>query len=982
MKTLSRYLLSYLLLLTPMLSLNSAPQPRQSTSPNNLQDEKTPEPRLSEAAAQQMDALLQEKKNRTPEQRKIDPQLLYEAKKQSGQPVAENVPTLSTNIQVDDQNRVLVEIRCQVTDTVVRAINRLKGEIEISLPQEKTLRARLPLTALESLASLAEIRYIEPAEQYVLEGNERKAATTTTALPFPLGPVTPLLLPGDPLLVKLQAQLSGQKRANVRQQLAAALPLVSAAKVAPAVQSNVIVTGPPFSQGDAAHRSNVVRDTFGADGAGIKIGVLSDTPRYLEQSQANGNLPRDVTIVPGQSGATATAPGVGEGTAMMEIIHDVAPGAKLFYATALGGQANFANNIRRLRFEYGCDIIVDDIFYFAEPAFQDGIVARAVNDVVANGGMYFSSAGNAGNLNDGTSGVWEGDFKDGGQLATLPEASSYKVHDFGNGVISNRIRALGSPIMLNWADPQGASDNDYDVFVLDANLSVVRAASTRDQTGTQDPYEQATGTASGDRIVIAKYGNAEPRALQLSISRGQLALATDGQTRGHAAAAGGYGVAAVPASVALGGAFIGGPSNPVETFTSDGPRRIFFNADGSPITPGNYLFASDGGTVRLKPDVTAADGVSTSVPGFTTFFGTSAAAPHAAAVAALLKSAAPQMNAAQMRELLTKTALDIGPAGWDRSAGAGIVMPLPAYLIAKPSPFLDFVSYEVSPAEGDGDRFIEPGENGNIQIALVNNGTADATGIKVRLTSTTPGVTILNGEADFWPVVAGKGTVNLSQLRFRLNDNAACGLVVNFVATISNGQTLPRSFAFSLQTGQPSTTPRVFSYTGPPVAIPDGNSTGIRINVPVSGLTGNISKVVLRIDGDDCARPDGTGLQHSYVSDLAMALVSPRGTGVILMNLPGGIANEGQNFCNTVFDDDARNSIQSITGAGAPYTGSFKPASPLTAFNGQSANGTWVLQVADFFTPDAGTLRKFSLLIYTYDCQKATAVQEVKVEVK
>ena len=74
----------------------------------------------------------------------------------------------------------------------------------------------------------------------------------------------------------------------------------------------------------------------------------------------------------------------------------------------------------------GCDIIVDDVFYFAESPFQDGqatgiisptnggIVTQAVNDVTAAGALYFSSAGNSGNKNDGTSGVWEGNFVDGG----------------------------------------------------------------------------------------------------------------------------------------------------------------------------------------------------------------------------------------------------------------------------------------------------------------------------------------------------------------------------------------------------------------------------------------------------------------------------------------------------------------------------------------------------------------------------------------
>jgi subtilisin family serine protease len=104
---------------------------------------------------------------------------------------------------------------------------------------------------------------------------------------------------------------------------------------------------------------------------------------------------------------------------------------------------------------------------------------------------------------------------------------------------------------------------------------------------------------------------------------------------------------------------------------------VFFNADGSAITPGNFL--STGGTVRQKPDITAADGVATSFPAypasyFNPFYGTSAAAPHAAAIAALVKSYKPNLSAAQIRNILTSTALDIEAGGYDKDSGYGIVM--------------------------------------------------------------------------------------------------------------------------------------------------------------------------------------------------------------------------------------------------------------------------------------------------------------------
>ncbi|HEY9739070.1 MAG TPA: S8 family serine peptidase, partial [Coleofasciculaceae cyanobacterium] len=108
---------------------------------------------------------------------------------------------------------------------------------------------------------------------------------------------------------------------------------------------------------------------------------------------------------------------------------------------------------------------------------------------------------------------------------------------------------------------------------------------------------------------------------------------------------------------------------------SDGPRRVFYNANGTPITPGNFL--STGGVVRQKPDIAAADGVKTTLPsgsGLNPFFGTSAAAPHAAAVAALLKSFRPSLTSAQIRSLLTSTALDIEASGVDQDSGYGIIM--------------------------------------------------------------------------------------------------------------------------------------------------------------------------------------------------------------------------------------------------------------------------------------------------------------------
>ena len=77
---------------------------------------------------------------------------------------------------------------------------------------------------------------------------------------------------------------------------------------------------------------------------------------------------------------------------MMQVVHDVAPGAKLAFYTAANTEADFATGIQALA-TAGAQVIADDVSYFDEPFFQDGLVAQAVNTVNAAGVSYFSAAG-------------------------------------------------------------------------------------------------------------------------------------------------------------------------------------------------------------------------------------------------------------------------------------------------------------------------------------------------------------------------------------------------------------------------------------------------------------------------------------------------------------------------------------------------------------------------------------------------------------
>ena len=255
-------------------------------------------------------------------------------------------------------------------------------------------------------------------------------------------------------------------------------------------------------------------------------------------------------------------------------------------------------------------------------------------------------------------------------------------HDFGGGVEANAVSDSSfrdSDIVLQWADPLGASANDYDLFVINEDGDVV-GSSTDTQDGTQDPIEQVHDFflfgESGLSVVVVKVSGAD-RYLRVQTFDRQLAITTAGNAYGHSAAENAVGVAAVDVQTARGAGDIFNGTESVETYNSDGPRRIFFEPDGTAITAGN--FSSTGGELLQKPDLTAATCVTTATPGFSTFCGTSAAAPHAAAIAALMLEAADGPNEVSLSQLRTgmtsgTAILDIETTGVDRDSGAGIVM--------------------------------------------------------------------------------------------------------------------------------------------------------------------------------------------------------------------------------------------------------------------------------------------------------------------
>jgi len=191
-------------------------------------------------------------------------------------------------------------------------------------------------------------------------------------------------------------------------------------------------TGAVTTQGDYVQHSDVMRSANSLTGAGVTVGVLSDSyDCYAVYAQNNvaasgaagyanngflataatdistGDLPSAVNVLAEADclnyGAPLQLPLGDEGRAMLQIVHDVAPGASLAFYTADNGEADFAAGIGKLAAAVsaggaGARVIADDVGYFDEPFFQDGIVAQAIDAAEANGVAYFSAAGNDGSL--------------------------------------------------------------------------------------------------------------------------------------------------------------------------------------------------------------------------------------------------------------------------------------------------------------------------------------------------------------------------------------------------------------------------------------------------------------------------------------------------------------------------------------------------------------------------------------------------------
>lgn len=407
------------------------------------------------------------------------------------------------------------------------------------------------------------------------------------------------------------------------------------------VDRPVLSSGRLTSAGDAILRADLVRARHGVTGSGIRVGVISDGVESLAEAQASGDAPQGVHIVSNLQGGD-------EGTAMLEIVHDLAPGADLYFHDHGNSILEFNQAIDAL-VAAGCRVIVDDVAWPREPFFEDGVIAGHLAGLLATHDfVYVSATGNYARQH------YQGLFRNGNE----------GFHDFSsNGGDRPYLYAdlpAGSSIqvVLQWDEPFGRSSQDFDIFLVDTVTGDVLDSSMDPQDGNDDPFEAFVWTnyerdLEAAIVVLDASGGGNGRTLEVYAYPSTTASLYD---ENLVAGDGIYGHQAVPSVVAVGAVSAADPET-IEPFSSNGPVTHV-----SPVRTG-----------RQKPDICGVDRVEVSgAGGFKTIFiGTSAASPHIAGLCALAWSARPALSADEVRAALYRSAADLGAFGWDPVFGHG-----------------------------------------------------------------------------------------------------------------------------------------------------------------------------------------------------------------------------------------------------------------------------------------------------------------------
>ena len=475
---------------------------------------------------------------------------------------------------------------------------------------------------------------------------------------------------------------------------AAALPTLHSAWPVLAVTHR----GNTTTQGVQAMGTDAFREQHDVDGSGVRVGVLSDSydnaaevPLTTAAADVNsGDLPADVGVLD-----EADDPQSDEGRALMQIIHDIAPGAELAFHTAFDGLANFVQGIRDLA-NTGASVIVDDIIFLSEPLFQDGRIAQAVDDVAfGDDVVYVSSAGNAGQD------AYAQPYRDAGQTGPLGGA----LHDYDPGPETDTAQEItvenGATVQiaLHWDQPSASAGGpgartDMEIAIRDKQGTVL-SAERRDNVGG-NPFDFATLTNNGSvdadsdgapdstfQVSVERVDGPAPRRIHyvLFTQNGDVTVRefdTNSPTLyGHSNA---RGTLSTAAAVFFNTPTFGVAPPRVNDFSSVGGIPIRFDALGRRLATPEQ---------RDNPDLAAPDGGNTTFFGqrigdgdtFPNFFGTSASAAHAAGAAALVREAVPSATADVVLDRLRRSAIDVTQtasgvptgAGRDAWSGAGLL---------------------------------------------------------------------------------------------------------------------------------------------------------------------------------------------------------------------------------------------------------------------------------------------------------------------
>lgn len=522
--------------------------------------------------------------------------------------------------------------------------------------------------------------------------------------------------------------------------------------------------GNVVSEGVTQLKAQQARKTFAVEGEGITVGVLSDSLNQANEAVTGGSVatkqPQDVlskdlpgkwNTCPGQSTPVEDLrdyelePGqedpFDEGRAMLQIVHDVAPGAELAFNSAFNGELAFAEGIEDLAKPViegggGSQVIVDDVGYFEEAFFQDGPVAAAVNHVTEEGATYLSAAAND-NLFDGEGNEiasWEApEYRDSGacppKVAVLSGFNGSHCMDFNPGAATDRTFGIKVEphellsVDLQWAEPWEGVETDLDAVLLDADGEVLTGSAEDNVAGTQQPveivqWENASSTEQTVQLVVNRFsGAADPRLKFILLQNGGGVSGTEypksgggdvvGPTiYGHAGAAGAIAVGAVRFEPRP------GEEEGPEPYSSRGPVTHYFG----PVEGAGPAAELPSPEELSKPEVAATDCGATTFfavksSGVWRFCGTSAAAPHAAGVAALLLDDEPGASPGEVRDALAASAVAVGSFG-PCAVGGGLVEAVGALEAIEPGPPLPLPG-TCEPPDASGAVFVAPGNWGS-----------------------------------------------------------------------------------------------------------------------------------------------------------------------------------------------------------------------------------------------------------------------------